>query len=552
MNERKKTSGLAQNLVGALALCAGVGLGAAYLKFSDEDLSSKVISRQSREIPEIPLSQLQETVQYNLRKLKMVEEELDEEYRDDSLLEETSTQESTTETTTATTTATTSSQQSTEKLSERLSCVSPATQNWENQVEPLYKTNPSRFILPALIWGPMNQVEGFRETIALAIALNRTFVIPPMFRHFTDDNDPNGNVDAAVRIDIGKVRQLVSTVDFHNLPKREVDDVLVARSLGGEGGNSAAPSSSRLGRVKKFESATGLEMLDWSAAKSGRGEAMQEYFVKGIKVLPENATLETDLRNEYATTKWNELYPSEAELAVLLFPFLTAHSKNDKNDIIGRNIIQYTPRPKFVRNMAVDFLGESSVSGEYVALHYRFDKEDWERSCSKESHNAKRNAHRSNICSIVTTMTADKFALSLASFLESRIPKSTDDIVFYIATPTQQQQFIAEVVGLTQTILRSKYPGRNINGKSTADSLKYVESSYANCAFLEKNMHEVFSLFEQEICFKSGHFIFADSSSWSGSIRRERRVIPTSSSDLGILELLEHYPENLVSDKQTL
>jgi len=63
MNERKKTSGLAQNLVGALALCAGVGLGAAYLKFSDEDLSSKVISRQSREIPEIPLSQLQETVQ---------------------------------------------------------------------------------------------------------------------------------------------------------------------------------------------------------------------------------------------------------------------------------------------------------------------------------------------------------------------------------------------------------------------------------------------------------------------------------------------------------
>ena len=64
-----------------------------------------------------------------------------------------------------------------------------------------------------------------------------------MFRHFTDDNDPNGVVDAAVRIDIGKVRQLVSTVDFHNLPKHEVDDVLVARGLGGEGGKSAARKS---------------------------------------------------------------------------------------------------------------------------------------------------------------------------------------------------------------------------------------------------------------------------------------------------------------------
>ena len=57
-----------------------------------------------------------------------------------------------------------------------------------------------------------------------------------MYRHFTDDNDPNGIVDAGVRIDIGKVRQLVSTIDFHNLPKNEVDDVLVARGLGGEGG----------------------------------------------------------------------------------------------------------------------------------------------------------------------------------------------------------------------------------------------------------------------------------------------------------------------------
>jgi hypothetical protein len=51
-------------------------------------------------------------------------------------------------------------------------------------------------------------------------------------------------------------------------------------------------------------------MVDWRAAKSSRGEAMQEYFVKGTKVLPEDATLETDLRNEYAATKWNELYPS--------------------------------------------------------------------------------------------------------------------------------------------------------------------------------------------------------------------------------------------------
>ena len=56
-------------------------------------------------------------------------------------------------------------------------------------------------------------------------------------------------------------------------------------------------------------------MVNWSAVKGSHGEAMQNYF--GPKVLPEDATLETDLRNEYSTTKWNELYPSGVDPTLL-------------------------------------------------------------------------------------------------------------------------------------------------------------------------------------------------------------------------------------------
>lgn len=52
-------------------------------------------------------------------------------------------------------------------------CVAPEQINWTNAVTPIYKTSAQRFIMPVLIWGPMNQVEGLRETIALAIRLNR-------------------------------------------------------------------------------------------------------------------------------------------------------------------------------------------------------------------------------------------------------------------------------------------------------------------------------------------------------------------------------------------
>ena len=117
--------------------------------------------------------------------------------------------------------------------------------------------------MPVLIWGPMNQVEGLRETIALAIRLNRTIVIPPMYRHFTDPNGPNGIVDPEIRIDIPSVRKLISTVSYKNLPATlSPDNILVARSLGLEEENPTAGviSGSRASRLRRFETATGFEV----------------------------------------------------------------------------------------------------------------------------------------------------------------------------------------------------------------------------------------------------------------------------------------------------
>ena len=36
-------------------------------------------------------------------------------------------------------------------------CVSPALIDWNEPVEPKYKLDSTKFLIPALIWGPMNQ-----------------------------------------------------------------------------------------------------------------------------------------------------------------------------------------------------------------------------------------------------------------------------------------------------------------------------------------------------------------------------------------------------------
>lgn len=40
--------------------------------------------------------------------------------------------------------------------------------------------------MPVLPYGPNNQLRGFRETIILAIKLNRTVVMPPFYKHRSD------------------------------------------------------------------------------------------------------------------------------------------------------------------------------------------------------------------------------------------------------------------------------------------------------------------------------------------------------------------------------
>ena len=47
-----------------------------------------------------------------------------------------------------------------------------------------FKLNPDKFLIPVLAYGPMNQMNGLFETIALSIILNRTLILPKMYSAF--------------------------------------------------------------------------------------------------------------------------------------------------------------------------------------------------------------------------------------------------------------------------------------------------------------------------------------------------------------------------------
>ena len=142
-------------------------------------------------------------------------------------------------------------------------CVGPEEIDWNSKITPIYNLNPNKFLIPALIWGPMNQVEGLRESIAIAISLNRTLVLPPMFRHFTDPDAPNGDVDADVRVDIPSIRKLLTVTSYKRLAAKP-DGILYARTIGfgsKSTGNGLIASGSRIARLKQFEHVTGYKVI---------------------------------------------------------------------------------------------------------------------------------------------------------------------------------------------------------------------------------------------------------------------------------------------------
>ena len=88
------------------------------------------------------------------------------------------------------------------------------------KIEPKYKMDPTKFLAVAGSRGPNNQIVSLRDTIFFPIALNRTLIIPPFFKH--DRGDPTSNhsntkiVDFHQRVDLKRIKELISVVEPEN------------------------------------------------------------------------------------------------------------------------------------------------------------------------------------------------------------------------------------------------------------------------------------------------------------------------------------------------
>ncbi|CBY15212.1 unnamed protein product [Oikopleura dioica] len=58
-----------------------------------------------------------------------------------------------------------------------------------------------KFVVPILIFGPNNQIQGFRESLFIAETLGRKLILPPFFEHYTSEHS-RGILSADAMLDI--------------------------------------------------------------------------------------------------------------------------------------------------------------------------------------------------------------------------------------------------------------------------------------------------------------------------------------------------------------
>jgi hypothetical protein len=127
-------------------------------------------------------------------------------------------------------------------------------------IKPKYELDPNLFITPVYIWGPSSQLQGLREAIGVAIRLNRTLLLPPFLTHQTDSSGGDNPVPVDIRLDIPKLRELLSIGFTDDLQCRQSDVVFLARGIYNKPTDPSVMME-RVKRIENFEKATSMKVI---------------------------------------------------------------------------------------------------------------------------------------------------------------------------------------------------------------------------------------------------------------------------------------------------
>jgi len=245
----------------------------------------------------------------------------------------------------------------------------------------------------------------------------------------------------------------------------------------------------------------------------------------GIPIYPENLYSKNINNLPFEEDRLRELYPDEdSKCAVWLFPYIqfqdftlniySAWSGNlrfnqKSHAELLDDVVSHTQRPPFVRSIVDKFVKKYLDNKKFLAVHYRFDSNDWMNHCDGKEDNL--------TCERVVEVMHDvpKALENFADYVERQVMVAGIEAV-YLAVPLSE----AEVRSGMKVVLQDRL-GADFPMYSSEELFPFV---YASGCGEEYSEHDIISTTEQEVCFRSNIFLRSTPSSWSRNVYVDRLV----------------------------
>ena len=81
----------------------------------------------------------------------------------------------------------------------------------EKPLKPTYVTDQTKFLIPLLPWGPVEQMRGFREALLMSMYTNRTICIPPFWKEKSEQGMKSlgDGLPGAARFDVSELSKII-------------------------------------------------------------------------------------------------------------------------------------------------------------------------------------------------------------------------------------------------------------------------------------------------------------------------------------------------------
>ena len=217
------------------------------------------------------------------------------------------------------------------------------------------------------------------------------------------------------------------------------------------------------------------------------------------------------------TTIFREIDVSLAKpVTIALEKKLAANIEAVDDNVLFSGIRNVVHHPASIVTAAEEYKTKVLQDLDYVAVHWRYDKEDWMRGCGTPFRNWCK-----YICENVNNIKPVHVAKSIANKLQSAIDlhNVTQSIPVYIAVPTSLDDFRNNVYDELHKIYQSFVkPAKSLEN--------FLMENYQSC-WNQTGWHvveEIVSLCEMEIMVHSTWFFYSPASTWSDNIRPLRKT----------------------------